>query len=108
MGFWTVKEPVEYYGEVSKTRKFFSLIILSALSLVFAYVVLAILIPSEWKEFTDFENGKNIKNHWMIWALYDFGGKRLVCLLWGFFGGFMLYCGIITLKELFKIFTTKK
>lgn len=108
MGFWSVKEPVEYYGEVSKTKRFVSLIILSAIFFGFAYMLLAILIPSEWKEFTDFENGKNIKNHWLIWALYDLGGKLLACSLWGIFGGFMLYYAIVCLKGLFKIFTTKK
>jgi hypothetical protein len=108
MGFWTAKEPVEYYGEVSKTRNFISLIIVSAICFGFAYIILAIVIPSDWKDFTDFENGKNIKNHWAIWALYDIGGKRLVCGLWGLFGGIMLYYGILCIKGLFKIVTTKK
>jgi hypothetical protein len=109
MNFWTVKEPVKYSGEVSKTKGFLSGLILIFITMGFAYLVFVKLIPYQWKEFTEYEQtGKEIKNHWAIWALYDFGGKWLVCSIWGLLGGFMLYGGIVFLKQLFKILTPKK
>jgi hypothetical protein len=109
MNFWAVKEPIEYSGKVSKTKAILSGLFLIFITMGFAYLVFAQLIPYQWKEFTDYEQtGIQIKNHWVIWALYDFGGKWLVCALWGLFGGFMLYGGLVITKQLFILLTQKK
>jgi hypothetical protein len=109
MDFWTLKEPVEYSGEVSKTKAVLSGLFLIFIALGVAYLVFAKLIPYQWKEFTDYEKtGLQIKNHWIVWVLYDSGGKFLVCSIWGLLGGFMLYVGFIILRQLIKILIKKK
>jgi hypothetical protein len=65
-----------------------------------AYLVL-MLVPYTWNEFIDYENGKEIKNHWAIWALYDLGGKKLACIPWVLLGGFMLFSALVFVKLMF-------
>jgi hypothetical protein len=108
MQFWKQVEPIEYSGEVPKTKSIFSLLFLIFICTGMGYLILK-LVPYAWDEFTDYEQtGKEIKNHWAIWSLYDIGGKWLVCSVWGLFGGLMMYGGFVFLKQLFKTLTNKK
>jgi high-affinity Fe2+/Pb2+ permease len=98
----------EYVGKPSKIKAIFGLIFLIAICAGFVSLVFYWLIPYSWNEFIDYENGKEIKNNWAIWALYDLGGKKLVCGMWALFGGFFVFCALVFVKQIFTTLFNKE
>jgi hypothetical protein len=98
----------EYVGKPSKIKAIFALSFLIVICGGIAYLILYKLVPYTWNEFVDYENGKEIKNQWAIWALYDLGGKKLVCGIWGLLGGFMLFCALWLVKQIFTTLFSKE
>jgi high-affinity Fe2+/Pb2+ permease len=98
----------EYVTKPSKIKTVIGLTFLIAICAGFIYLVFYWLIPYTWNEFIDYEQGKEIKNNWAIWALYDLGGKKLVCGMWALFGGFFIFYALVLVKQIFTTLFAKQ
>jgi hypothetical protein len=96
----------EYVAKPGLIMTIVSITVVTAICVGIPYLMIFKLIPYTWAEFTAYENGAEIKNNWAIWALYDLGGKKLVCGLWALIAGLFILLDLALLKQI--LFGKKK